>query len=109
MHLLRRFAFILLILCTPLSQAADGPRQYLKKPAPWFTTDDAKRVAANILSHQSDLGGWPKNIDTAAQLYTGDRNDLKPTFDNGATTDELLAPAVRGLLHVAPHVRPVAR
>ncbi len=46
-------------------------------------------MAANILSYQSDLGGWPKNIDTTATAFTGNRDELKPTFDNGATTDEL--------------------
>jgi pectate lyase len=79
----------LLLISASLARAADGPRQYFKKPAAWFATDDAKRVAANILSHQSEPGGWPKNIDTTAQPYTGDRKDLKPTFDNSATTDEL--------------------
>ncbi len=69
--------------------AAGGPRQYLKRSADWFAGPDAKRVAANILSYQSDLGGWPKNIDTTAAPYTGDRKDLRPTFDNDATTDEL--------------------
>ena len=46
-------------------------------------------IAANILSYQSDLGGWPKNTDTVSAPFEGDRDELKPTFDNGATTDEL--------------------
>jgi pectate lyase len=69
--------------------AAEGARQYLKRPDAWFAGAEAKRVAANILSWQADLGGWPKNEDTAAKPFTGDRTTLKPTFDNGATTDEL--------------------
>ena len=48
-----------------------------------------EQVAANILSHQSPLGGWPKNTDTTARRFAGDRTQLRPTFDNGATTDEL--------------------
>jgi PelA/Pel-15E family pectate lyase len=66
-----------------------GPRQYLGKPEAWFAGAEAKRIAANILSYQADLGGWPKNIDTTRAPYTGDRKQLKPTFDNDATTDEL--------------------
>jgi pectate lyase len=66
-----------------------GPRPYLGKPDGWFAGDEAKRIAANILSFQADLGGWPKNVDTAAAPFTGDRSQLKPTFDNDATTDEL--------------------
>lgn len=51
--------------------------------------EQAKRVAANILSFQSDLGGWPKNVDTTKNPYEGDRRSLEPTYDNGATTGEL--------------------
>ena len=69
--------------------AAGGPRRYLHKPDDWFAGDEARRVAANVLSYQSDLGGWPKNVDTTAAPFRGDRKELKPTFDNGATTDEL--------------------
>ncbi len=71
------------------ASAAGGARRYLRKPDAWFATPEARRVADNILSYQSDLGGWPKNVDTTAAPYRGDRRALKPTFDNGATTDEL--------------------
>jgi PelA/Pel-15E family pectate lyase len=63
--------------------------RFLNRPAEWFASDAAKTVAANILSYQSDLGGWPKNTDTTAKIYGGDRSKLDPTFDNNATTDEL--------------------
>src|SRR6516165_6661696 len=84
-------AGVLIVLVAWASPApgAGGPQQYLRKPDDWFAGEEARRVAANILSYQSDLGGWPKNIDTTAAPFTGDRKDLKPTFDNGATTDEL--------------------
>jgi PelA/Pel-15E family pectate lyase len=62
---------------------------YVKKNDAWFHTDEAARVAAAILSYQSPAGGWPKNIDMTAKVYTGDPALLKPTFDNGSTTDEL--------------------
>jgi PelA/Pel-15E family pectate lyase len=68
--------------------AEGGPSPYLRKPAEWFSGAEARRVADAVLSHQSDLGGWPKNTDTTVP-YAGDRKDLKPTFDNGATTDEI--------------------
>lgn len=66
-----------------------GAGRYLNRPSEWFSSDDAKKIAANILTYQSDLGGWPKNVDTTAKPYTGDRASLDPTFDNSATTDEL--------------------
>jgi pectate lyase len=83
-----RAALVLAVACAPSLHAANGPAAYLKKPDDWFAGAEAKRIAANVLSHQADLGGWPKNTDTTAP-FTGDRKDLKPTFDNGATTDEL--------------------
>lgn len=50
-------------------------------------------MAANMLSYQSDFGGWPKNLDLTAKPFTGRRDELvgelKPIFDNSATTDEI--------------------
>ncbi len=71
------------------SDAVEATRRYLKQPDTWFKTSEARQIADNILSYQSDLGGWPKNVDTTAAKFTGDRQELKPTFDNSATTDEL--------------------
>jgi len=82
-------AGLVVLAASASAKTASGARQYLKKPADWFAGAEAKRIAANILSYQSDLGGWPKNIDTTTAAFTGNRDELKPTFDNGATTDEL--------------------
>ena len=71
------------------ADAAEGAGKFLKRSDAWFAGEQARQVADNILSYQSDLGGWPKNVDTTAAKFTGDRQTLKPTFDNGATTDEL--------------------
>ncbi len=79
----------LLLAAATTAAAVGGPRQYLGKSDDWFAGDEAKRVADNILSYQSDLGGWPKNVDTTAAPFRGARKELKPTFDNDATTDEL--------------------
>jgi pectate lyase len=82
-------AVALLVVLAGAALAANGPQKYLAKPDDWFAGDEARRIAATILSYQADVGGWPKNIDTTAAPYRGDRKDLKPTFDNDATTDEL--------------------
>lgn len=81
-------ALLVSVVCGS-THAADGPRKYLTKPDVWFAGDEAGRITDNILSYQSVLGGWPKNLDTTAARFTGDRKTLKSTFDNGATTDEL--------------------
>jgi PelA/Pel-15E family pectate lyase len=69
--------------------AGDTARRYLDKPAEWFAGDEGRRITQNVLSWQSPLGGWPKNEDTTSKPYAGDAKDLKPTFDNSATTDEM--------------------
>ncbi|MES2657935.1 MAG: pectate lyase [Verrucomicrobiota bacterium] len=79
---------IILSLLSPLA-AGGGAADYLKKSDEWFASPDGRRIAANIVSYQSDSGGWPKNTDTVDAPYTGARKKLKPTFDNGATTGEL--------------------
>ncbi len=84
-------AALILTALAPLSAfaAGGGAAPYLKKADAWFITPEAKKIATTILSYQSDLGGWPKNTDTVDKPFTGDRSELHPTFDNGATTDEL--------------------
>jgi PelA/Pel-15E family pectate lyase len=84
------FGCLLSLIAWCQSVLAKGEaRQYISKPVDWYASAEAKHVACNILSYQSDLGGWPKNIDTTSAPYSGNRKALKPTFDNGATTDEL--------------------
>jgi len=85
-----RFAFLLYLAGAAMASAADkGARDFLKKPDAWFASAEAKQTGAIILSYQADSGGWPKNTDTVSKEYTGNREDLHATFDNGATTDEL--------------------
>lgn len=69
--------------------AADGPAEYLTRDAGWYSSDEAQHIAANVLSWQSPLGGWPKNVDTIAARPRDGRSEIQPTFDNRATVDEL--------------------
>lgn len=63
----------------------------------WFASEDAIRVAENVLLYQRDVGGWPKNIPMHHVLTNKDRQRLEKlqadslgaTIDNGATTTEL--------------------
>jgi PelA/Pel-15E family pectate lyase len=72
------------------SAAATAPwRAYAQQPDAWYRGPEGLRVATNILSHQSRLGDWPKNIDTSANAYKDDPAKIKGTFDNGATVGEL--------------------
>lgn len=58
------------------------------RPDGWYRGDEAARLSENVLSHQSERGDWPKNLDTSAEPYRGDRSRLRGTFDNGATVGE---------------------
>ena len=77
---------------SPAQRAAGsrgGPRQYLDEPDAWYASDEAKAVVKIVLTHQSSLGGWPKNIDTTAKPSTKAPDKIEGTFDKNATFDEL--------------------
>lgn len=80
----------LLLVVSFCSELAQGKaRDYLKKKDEWYSGEEAKEIATTILSFQSESGGWPKNVDTTGKKYEGKQSQLKATYDNGATTDEL--------------------
>jgi pectate lyase len=64
-------------------------RTYAERPAEWYRSDEGRQITANVLSNQSERGGWPKNVNTARKPYEGDRTRIVGTFDNGATFGEL--------------------
>lgn len=69
-----------------------------KNDANWFGTDEAKKIAENVLLYQRDIGGWPKNIQMQQELTPQQKKDLMAlksdlheiTTDNGATSQEML-------------------
>jgi pectate lyase len=62
---------------------------YARRPDLWYQSEEGVRVTANIRSHQSAHGDWPKNVDTSALPFSGEPATIHGTFDNGATVDEL--------------------
>lgn len=64
-------------------------KRYAEKPPEWFRGEEGRKTTACILSNQSPIGDWPKNFDTSAVPYSGDRTKIEGTFDNGATFGEL--------------------
>jgi pectate lyase len=88
-------AIAILVTLLPIGGALAATKtnlaQLLKMPPSWFTSPEAARFGSNIVSFQSEHGGWPKNTDTHSQPYAGTnpKSDLRPTFDNGATVDQL--------------------
>lgn len=72
-----------------LAQNSQRAGALLKQSDEWFRSEEGRRATDNVLSWQSPAGSWPKNQSTTHAPYTGDASELKGTFDNGATTDEL--------------------
>ncbi len=80
---------LLLLFLTSECFAEKRAKDFLKQSVALFASSECLTIAENILSYQSSEGGWPKNTDTVSNAFQGDRKNLHPTFDNGATTDEL--------------------
>jgi PelA/Pel-15E family pectate lyase len=62
---------------------------YARHPDAWYREHEGARIAANVRSHQSWRGDWPKNVDNSAGPHDGDPAKIDGTFDNGATVGEL--------------------
>ncbi len=79
----------------PPGNALRWPRP-LNQPPAWFASDDAVRIADNVLLYQRSNGGWPKNIDMAAVLdetaqdkIRRSRDQADTMIDNGATWSQI--------------------
>jgi PelA/Pel-15E family pectate lyase len=68
----------------------------LKQKPEWYASDEAARIADNVLLYQRESGGWPKNIDMAVVLSEQAKAEIakqKSTddslIDNGATYTQM--------------------
>ena len=66
-----------------------GTRDCLKQTDKWLTSPVGRQHVDNVLTYQDDDGSWPKNVDTTSHPFRGQGTELKGTFDNGATVNEL--------------------
>ncbi len=81
--------YSLILVCLVAALASSSWARYRNRPAEWYGSDEAGRIADNILSWQSAQGSWPKNTNTMSRSCSDDADQLRGTFDNGATTNEL--------------------
>jgi len=102
-------AFILTMIVFMVSRAQvhDSVRWWnsLSQKEQWYGTQEAIRIADNLLLYQYPSGGWPKNIDMARVLNDAEKAELaatnhldSSTIDNDATYTQLrfLARVVTG-------------
>jgi PelA/Pel-15E family pectate lyase len=104
MNPLSRVSFLTLIVAVALGTVCHAQprggrlnwRNALNQPADWYDSDEAVRIAENVLLHQHDNGGWGKNIDMARVLSDDEKadlrahhNDFETLIDNGATYTQI--------------------
>jgi PelA/Pel-15E family pectate lyase len=89
-----RIAMIALAVAAPAWAGVRWP-ECLHQPAAWYGTAEARVIADKVLLYQTVHGGWPKNMDMAAQPSEAevakfrDPESREATIDNGATTTQL--------------------
>jgi PelA/Pel-15E family pectate lyase len=71
-------------------------RRCLSHEPEFYATDEAVRIADNVLLYRRDTGGWSKNVEMARVLSEQDKAMLREakgrkdsTFDNGATHTQI--------------------
>ena len=71
-------------------------RRCLSQRPEFYATEEAIRIADNLLLHQRNSGGWQKNIDMASVLNEQDKAELRKakvkndsTLDNSATRTQM--------------------
>ncbi|MEP6901471.1 MAG: pectate lyase, partial [Actinomycetota bacterium] len=82
--------------------------EVLKQQQLWYQTDEAARIADQVVLYQKDNGGWEKNLEMSAMLTQGEREKLakeksnvsETTIDNNASYTQIayLAKVITGSL-----------
>jgi PelA/Pel-15E family pectate lyase len=84
--------------CIQAQQRLQGTtwRGILQHPVEWYGSEEATRIADNVLLYQHENGGWSKNIDMAQVLDKSGKAKVveegrtaRSTIDNGATFTQL--------------------
>lgn len=89
------FLFALAIVSSAQGQAIPW-RRCLNQQPEFYATDQAIRIADNLLMYQRQSGGWQKNIEMASVLSEQDKSRLREaktrndaTLDNSATRTQM--------------------
>jgi len=78
----------------PETRAAVPWNKVNRQAVEWYSSDEARTIAGNVLQYQTPTGGWPKNHDMtvppdAAFLAETAPDHRAPTIDNDATTTQI--------------------
>ncbi len=58
----------------------------LEQDSDWYNSNEAIRIADNVLLYQHESGGWPKNIDMARVLDKSETERIRQEQSSGGTT-----------------------
>lgn len=58
----------------------------LRQAAAWYQTDEAARIADQVILYQKENGGWEKNIDMAAMLTQKEKDELASKRSDSSET-----------------------
>lgn len=99
LNFMKKTTFITVLLClVAMVGKADSTwkNSYaLGQTEEWYASQEAVRVAENVLIYQRHSGGWPKNIEMHEELSEEQKAEIVEQkydlscFDNGATTTEM--------------------
>ncbi len=92
-----------LLILVPATLGAPNNAKAKKNPLlkrtdkEWLTSDEARRIAGQVMAFQRATGGWPKNIDMCSPLTASELEAVREssgrlddsTTDNGATILQL--------------------
>ncbi|MFN7928303.1 MAG: pectate lyase [Blastocatellia bacterium] len=96
-----KWSFCLVVLWGGLAVTAQVKpvawKDALRQNAEWYASDEAVRIADNLLIYQRTIGGWPKNIDMAKPFTPAGRAEVidqkeqnDSLIDNGATYTQMM-------------------
>ena len=93
---MKYFCLLLVFFTVSISAQPVKWGRALQQKAEWYGSDEALRIAENVLLYQRANGGWTKNVDMAQALAPGekaqifeDKDAAYSTIDNGATFTQL--------------------
>ena len=93
---MKYFCLLLIFFTVSISAQPVKWGRALQQKAEWYGSDEALRIAENVLLYQRNNGGWTKNVDMATSLEPGekaqileDKDAAYSTIDNGATFTQL--------------------
>lgn len=87
---------LLCLFAVATASVAGSAGKIPEREPKWYGSDEAVRIADNVLLYQRTTGGWPANVDMSCELTEEQKDKVRmakdradSTLDNGATHTHL--------------------